>query len=361
MQRGGRLGHQTPSRAVSQGQDSCPDTSTQLQKLENEAVLHGGRSAGPQGRIDPVSVTYSNPSLSAVEGTGEVPLQRSPSVHAVRVQGQQLQVVAPELISVADYLAHSAATRSVGASQRQLLSPARSSLDERREPGQLNERPAGNAYSLAFPGAAGFYSPSGSPVIESIVSPPLSSPSQQPVRAVHHLAQGLSSRIFPDGSIPKPHADKQGPRSPHNPFGGLSSGGPSSVQGTSTTTPSLPFSPSRTNPLQSSPVKPIKSIMSVATNQPPTEVVELRRKTLEEKRKTLKDVQNSYVDKLTELFFLQQSHNMMDYVIWKKKQPDLQLASYLKSRQLEERIQDQISEVGILIQLNKIYFSLFCL
>ncbi|XP_030847901.1 helicase domino isoform X4 [Strongylocentrotus purpuratus] len=345
MQRGGRLGHQTPSRAVSQGQDSCPDTSTQLQKLENEAVLHGGRSAGSQGRIDPV--TYSNPSLGAVEGTSEVPLQGSPSVHAVRVQGQQLQVVAPELISVADYLAHSAATRSVGASQRQLLSPARSSLDERRDPGQLNERPAGNAYSLAFPGAAGFYSPSGSPVIESIVSQPLSSPSQQPVRAVHHLAQGLSSRIFPDGSIPKAHPDKQGQRSPHNPFGGLSSGGPSSVQGTSTATPSLPFSPSRTNPLQSSPVKPIKSIMSVATNQPPTEVVELRRKTLEEKRKTLKDVQNSYVDKLTELFFLQQSHNMMDYVIWKKKQPDLQLASYLKSRQLEERIQDQISEVKV--------------
>ena len=63
-----------------------------------------------------------------------MPLQRSPSVHAVRVQGQQLQVVAPELISVADYLAHSAATRSVGASQRQLLSPARSS-----EPGQTKD------------------------------------------------------------------------------------------------------------------------------------------------------------------------------------------------------------------------------
>ncbi|XP_063967591.1 helicase SRCAP-like [Lytechinus pictus] len=282
MQRGGRLGHCIPSSEVQPGQEPCLDSSTQLQKIVNETVLHQERSAGPQRQIDPVR--YSNLSPRAVNQTGEVLFGGSPSVHAVEVHGQHLQVVAPELISVADYLAHSAATRSIGASQRQLVQPDRG--------------------SLAFSGETIYHTPSGPPSVDSVVQ-----------------------SAFP-GS-------------------GLWSGCSPGLHGASPTTSSLPFSPSRTNPFHSSLTKPVKLNMSASiTNQPPSEVVDLRRKTLEEKRKTLKEVQNSYVDKLTELYFLQQSHNMMDYVIWKKKQPDPHLASYLKNRQLEERpFQDLNTEV----------------
>ncbi|XP_041456348.1 helicase domino-like isoform X3 [Lytechinus variegatus] len=286
MQRGGRLGHCIPSSEDQPGQESCLDTSTQLQKIVNETVLHQERSAGPQRQIDPVTVRYSNLSPRAVNQTGEVLFGGSPSVHAVEVHGQHLQVVAPELISVADYLAHSAATRSIGASQRQLVQP--------------------DGGSLVFSGETIYRTPSGSPSVDSVVQSPF---------------PGTCSGLW-SGCSPGLHA-------------------------ASPTTSSLPFSPSRTNPFHSSLTKPVKLNMSASiTNQPPSEVVDLRRKTLEEKRKTLKEVQNSYVDKLTELYFLQQSHNMMDYVIWKKKQPDPHLASYLKNRQLEERpFQDPNTEV----------------
>ena len=42
----------------------------------------------------------------------------------------------------------------------------------------------------------------------------------------------------------------------------------------------------------------------------------------------------SYIDHLSELFFLQNNGNLMDYMSWKKR-PNPQLANFLKTSQLD--------------------------
>ena len=78
--------------------------------------------------------------------------------------------------------------------------------------------------------------------------------------------------------------------------------------------------------------------MASETDHPPAtnEVAELRTRLLEHKLKTLHDLQEGYKERLIELFFLENGHNMMDFIAWKKR-PSPTLHNYMMNHKLEGR------------------------
>ena len=84
--------------------------------------------------------------------------------------------------------------------------------------------------------------------------------------------------------------------------------------------------------------------MASETDRPPAtnEVAELRTRLLEHKLKSLRDLQDSYKEKLAELFFLENGFNMMDFLAWKKR-PSATLHNYMTSRKLEEGHEEEIT------------------
>ena len=348
---GGHTSRSSP-REVSHSQAPLPLTSL----TQQPHVVIGGavpiqQAVGSHG-VAVTEALLSSPSqvpiLHSVAGSPrnlQLSSRSIPTLPARQIPATQVQEVDPEFVSVVDYISQTFERPSVA--QRQI---------HRSPPRTANTRPTINPVNVnplvACSDPRAFQERQGSaPVLDSVLVQPLPNPSQQPLGTVHHHGSGTTGRKSPVRSFSKVEQ-----RSVSNVPGNKSPGSSNiqsllqeyagscileSNQGICSTPLPNSKSPSRTNPLPSSPVKPTKATMSMATNEPPSGVAELRRKTLEEKRKLLKEIQTSNLERLTELYFLQQQNNMMDYHIWKKKPPDLHLTTYLKSRQLEEKIQER--------------------
>ncbi|KAJ8043053.1 Helicase domino [Holothuria leucospilota] len=67
------------------------------------------------------------------------------------------------------------------------------------------------------------------------------------------------------------------------------------------------------------------------------QIIEMRNEILKQRRGILRELNAAYIERLTECFFLQRGGNMMDYLAWKKKVPNVTLENYLAKHKLEER------------------------
>ena len=159
----------------------------------------------------------------------------------------------------------------------------------------------------------------------------------QPVGTIHHHGQGSPRSTMPPLSSSGLNFGTARRLSSHSPTRGApdrkspTAGGGAYHRSLS--------SPARTNPIPSSPSRMRKILlMASETDHPPAtnEVAELRTRLLEHKLKTLHDLQESYKERLAELFFLENGFNMMDFMAWKKR-PSPTLHNYMTSRKLEGR------------------------
>ncbi|XP_069134718.1 helicase domino-like isoform X2 [Argopecten irradians] len=83
-----------------------------------------------------------------------------------------------------------------------------------------------------------------------------------------------------------------------------------------------------------------KKKVKVEEKAPATaEIANSRKLILDQKHKEMKEIKENYIEFLTELFFLQNSGNMMDYHTWKKR-PTPQLVHFLKSGNLDSDEED---------------------
>lgn len=163
------------------------------------------------------------------------------------------------------------------------------------------------------------------------------------------------------------HLTQQNPAQPqtvHRSSGSLSPGACVSRQSCDRTSPLVgnlgllgPQNATRTSPAQSPevPRKRIKLEHVPPVNQ---EIANHRKLICDERLKQMKAIKESYKGHLTELFFLQNSGNIMDYFIWKKR-PTVQLLHFLKSGNLdsdeeeelikqEKKINNEVSSFGVL-------------
>ncbi|XP_033627174.1 helicase SRCAP-like isoform X2 [Asterias rubens] len=159
----------------------------------------------------------------------------------------------------------------------------------------------------------------------------------QPVGTIHHHGQGSPRSTMPPLSSSGLNFGAARRMSSHSPTRGApdrkspTAGGGAYHRSLS--------SPARTNPIPSSPSRMRKSpLMASETDHPPAtnEVAELRTRLLEHKLKTLHDLQEGYKERLIELFFLENGHNMMDFIAWKKR-PSPTLHNYMMNHKLEGR------------------------
>lgn len=79
-------------------------------------------------------------------------------------------------------------------------------------------------------------------------------------------------------------------------------------------------------------------------------VINNKKFVLENKCRDLREIKENYNESLSELFFLQNGGNMMDYFVWKKR-PTPQLVSFLKSGKLDSEDEDDLLQ-GQEIQIN---------
>ena len=173
-------------------------------------------------------------------------------------------------------------------------------------------------------------------------------PSQQPMGTIHHHGQGSPGRVsMPPLSSPSRASGSPRRSSSHSPTRGVPAGHKSPTGGGHGYR--RPHSPARTSPLPSSPSLVMrKSMMPPTEERPPAsaEIGELRRQVLSERLANVKKLKETYNDKLTELFFLQNGGNMMDFQVWKKRS-NQQLFVYLSSQRLddeeEKTINDEVS------------------
>ncbi|XP_071789876.1 E1A-binding protein p400-like isoform X9 [Asterias amurensis] len=159
----------------------------------------------------------------------------------------------------------------------------------------------------------------------------------QPVGTIHHHGQGSPRSTMPPLSSSGLNFGAARRMSSHSPTRGApdrkspTAGGGAYHRSLS--------SPARTNPIPSSPSRMRKSpLMASETDHPPAtnEVAELRTRLLEHKLETLHDLQEGYKERLIELFFLENGHNMMDFIAWKKR-PCPTLHNYMMNQKLEGR------------------------
>ena len=71
-----------------------------------------------------------------------------------------------------------------------------------------------------------------------------------------------------------------------------------------------------------------------------------RRRVTDEKRREMAGLKRSYTEHLTELFFLQNGGNVIDYFAWKRR-PTLQLLQFLQSGQLDSDEDEEEEEQGV--------------
>ncbi len=181
---------------------------------------------------------------------------------------------------------------------------------------------------------------------ESLIVQNLLMPSHQPMGTIHHHGQGSPGRSsMPPLSSPASGSPRRS--SSHSPTRGTP--GHKSPTGGGYR---RPHSPARTSPLPSSPSLVMRKTMMPQTEERPpanAEVAELRRQVLQERLTDLKKLKDTYNDKLTELFFLQNGGNMMDFLAWKKR-PNQQLFVYLSSQRMDDEEEKTINdEVRIIL------------
>ena len=96
-----------------------------------------------------------------------------------------------------------------------------------------------------------------------------------------------------------------------------------------------------TNPGVQSPDRPPRKKIKLEQRPPATEEIAHYRKLIcDEKLREMTRIKETYHDHLTELFFLQNGGNLMDYFVWMKKPPSLHLQNMLKSGRLDSDEED---------------------
>lgn len=73
-----------------------------------------------------------------------------------------------------------------------------------------------------------------------------------------------------------------------------------------------------------------------------------RRRLIEHKLKRMRAVRDKYNDNVSELFFLQNGGNLMDYYAWRKKPPTTQYLQFMKQQRLEQE-DDELETLGQLV------------
>ena len=121
---------------------------------------------------------------------------------------------------------------------------------------------------------------------------------------------------------------------------------------------SLTQNPLRTSPVHSPerPRKRVKLEEKPAANQ---EVASYRKLICDEKQKLMTEIKENYKEHLTELFFLQNGWNVMDYMTWKKR-PTVQLLNFLKSGNLDSDDEELGQEVKINDEVTISHLLIFC-
>lgn len=93
--------------------------------------------------------------------------------------------------------------------------------------------------------------------------------------------------------------------------------------------------------------------MKLEEKPPPTsEVANYRKMVLDNKIKEMLEIKENYIENLSELFFLQNGGNMMDYFVWKKR-PTPQLVNFLKSSNVDS---DEEEDHGLERKINNEVF-----
>ncbi len=101
-------------------------------------------------------------------------------------------------------------------------------------------------------------------------------------------------------------------------------------------------STNRTSPVNS-PDRPRKRIKLEEKPAATTEVANYRKLICDEKLKQIIEVKENYREHLTELFFLQNGGNIMEYFNWKKR-PTPQLLNFLKTGNLDSDDEEEIGQ-----------------
>ncbi len=101
----------------------------------------------------------------------------------------------------------------------------------------------------------------------------------------------------------------------------------------------------RTSPIQS-PEQPRKRIKLEEKPAASGEIANYRKLICDEKRREMAKIKVSYKEQLTELFYLQNGGNIMDYFVWKKR-PTVHLIDFLRSGKLDSEDEDDNEEKSI--------------
>ena len=175
---------------------------------------------------------------------------------------------------------------------------------------------------------------------------------QQQLNAAAGTSPSSQTTAHPQG-LHTPTAQQPLPVTPGNPQGAVrrmsSSGSLSPGMNTQRptferTSPLLSYGPltlsNRTSPIQS-PDRVRKRIKLEAVEPTTAEIGNKRKLTCDEKLRQMREIKENYNEHLTELFFLQNGGNIMDYYTWKKR-PTVQLLHFLKSGNLDSDDDEEV-------------------
>ena len=95
-----------------------------------------------------------------------------------------------------------------------------------------------------------------------------------------------------------------------------------------------------------SPDRPLKRIKLEEQPAPSEETARYRKLICDARLKEMADVKGFYIEHLTELFFLQNGFNVIDYFAWKKR-PTMQLLHFLRSGHLDSEEEEEEQEQSI--------------
>ena len=112
--------------------------------------------------------------------------------------------------------------------------------------------------------------------------------------------------------------------------------------GLSSTFPNLTALANQSGP---SPKKKIKLEEKAAATE---DIAKNRKLILDGKKREMSEIKENYIETLSELFFLQNGGNMMDFFMWKKR-PTPQLVNFLKSSNVDS---DDEEDHGLEIKIN---------
>lgn len=133
----------------------------------------------------------------------------------------------------------------------------------------------------------------------------------------------------------------------------------SSVMSTQSTRPVSDLRTGQSTSLRSvSSQPPRKKIKIEEKPAPSQEIANFRKLIIEAKHKEMLDIKANYFENLTEMFFLQNGGNLMDYHVWKKR-PTPQLVSFLKSGNLDSDDEEDVLQVKEINSEVKLILYLF--